>query len=156
MPSVSLPVPHSEQSRDGACLPACVRMVLAYLGDDRSEAEIALLLGTKTYGTPISRVVRLRTWGYLGDIGSLSQQELVSHLDRNTPVIARVWTGFLAYWSQATAHVVVIVGYNERQVLINDPGMPHAPVSVVWDEFLMAWAEFDETSVVIHRNSPSE
>lgn len=155
MPSVSLPVPHFEQSRDGACLPACLRMVLAYLGDHRSEAEIALLLGTKAYGTPISRVARLRAWGYLGDIGSLSQQELASHLDRNTPVIARVWTGFLAHWSQATSHVVVIVGYNERQVLMNDPGMPQAPGSIAWDEFLMAWAEFDETSVVIHRANES-
>ena len=56
------------------------------MGDDRSEAEIALLLGTKAYGTLISRVARLRAWDYLGDIGSLSQQELVSHLDHSTPI----------------------------------------------------------------------
>lgn len=153
MPSVLLPVPHFEQSRDGTCLPACVRMVLAYQGDDRTEAEIAALLGTKAYGTPISRVTRLRDWGYLGDIASLSQQELTLHLDRNTPVIVRVWTGFLSHWSQDTSHVVVVVGYDERQALINDPGTAHAPVTVAWDEFLMAWAEFDETSVVIHRIS---
>ena len=90
MPSVSLPVPHFEQSRDGACRPASVRMVLAYDGDDRAEAEIAALLGTKAYGTPISNVTKLRAWGYVSKIASLSRQELASHLDRNIPVIARV------------------------------------------------------------------
>jgi ABC-type bacteriocin/lantibiotic exporter with double-glycine peptidase domain len=153
MPSVSLQAPHFEQSRDGACLPACVRMVLAYQGDDRTEAEIAALLGTKPYGTPISHVIRLNEWGYVAVIASLSQPELTLHLDRNTPVIARVWTGFLSHWSQVTSHVVVVVGYNERQVLINDPGTAHTPMAVDWDEFLMAWAEFDEMSVVIHRIS---
>jgi predicted double-glycine peptidase len=74
-------------------------------------------------------------------------------LDRNTPVITRVWTGFLSHWNQATSHVAVIIGYDERQVLINDPGMAYAPVAVDWDEYLMAWAEFDETSVVIRRIS---
>jgi ABC-type bacteriocin/lantibiotic exporter with double-glycine peptidase domain len=156
MPSVSLPVPHFEQSRDGACLPACVRMVLAYQGDGRTEAEIVALLGTKAYGTPISYVTRLRDWGYLGDVASLSRQELTLHLDQNTPVIARVWTGFLTHWSQATSHVVAVVGYDEGQVLMNDPGMARAPVAVAWDEFLMAWAEFDETAVIIRRISPSE
>jgi ABC-type bacteriocin/lantibiotic exporter with double-glycine peptidase domain len=97
MPSVSLPVPHFEQSRDGACLPACVRMVLAYLGDDRSEAEIAALLGTKSYGTPISHVMRLRDWCHVADITALSRPELAILLDQSTPVIARVWTGFLSY-----------------------------------------------------------
>jgi hypothetical protein len=52
--------------------------------------------------------------------------------------------------------VVVVVGYDEQQVLINDPVTAHAPVAVVWDEFLMVWAEFDEVAMMIHRISPSK
>ncbi len=39
-----LSVPHFRQSVDGYCLPACARMVLAYLGINRSEAEISQVL----------------------------------------------------------------------------------------------------------------
>jgi hypothetical protein len=38
---------------------------------------------------------------------------------------------------------------------MNRPGLASAPVAIVWDEFLMALAEFDETAVVIHRGSSS-
>jgi hypothetical protein len=33
MPSDWLTIPHFKQSRDGRCLPACARMVLAYFND---------------------------------------------------------------------------------------------------------------------------
>lgn len=46
MPTASTPVPHYRQSNPGACLPACVRMVLAALGDERTEAELASVLGS--------------------------------------------------------------------------------------------------------------
>lgn len=32
-----IPVPHLQQETTYTCLPACVRMVLAYLGDNQSE-----------------------------------------------------------------------------------------------------------------------
>jgi hypothetical protein len=50
MPSVLLSVPHFEQSRDGVCLPACVRMVLAFWKKNLPEADIAQTLGTKEFG----------------------------------------------------------------------------------------------------------
>ena len=42
MPDDWLPVPHYKQSADGQCLPACVRMVLAYLGRDLTEGGAGL------------------------------------------------------------------------------------------------------------------
>lgn len=35
----SLPVPHRLQKQDGYCLPACVEMVLAYLGISASQEQ---------------------------------------------------------------------------------------------------------------------
>jgi hypothetical protein len=43
----------------------------------------------------------------------------------------------------------VVVGYDERSVFFNDPAYPNAPQRVVWNAFLAAWAEYDETAVVI-------
>ena len=149
MPSVLLPVPHFEQSRDGYCLPACVRMVLAFLGDEQTEATFVKQLGTKRYGTPIHNVERLRTRGFLVIIGTMTLAELKSYLDDGQPVIGRVWTAMLDYWDVATSHVVVAVGYDESRVFLNDPAIPASPQPVVWDAFLAAWAEYDETAVVI-------
>ncbi len=149
MPNVLLPVPHFEQSRDGSCLPACVQMVFSHLGDERSEANLAKLLGTKEYGTPIRNVESLREDRYDVQVGQLTRTELESYLSEGTPVIVRVWTTMLDYWNVTTSHVVVVVGYDETTVFLNDPAFPKAPQQVVWNAFLAAWAEYDETAVVI-------
>ena len=151
MPNVLLPAPRFEQSRDGACLPACVRMALAYGGDTREEAEVARLLGTKSYGTPISHVSRLQDWGYEVAVANLSRPKLEALLDAGVPVIARVWTPMLDYWPIDTSHVVLVVGYDEVAVFINDPAFADTTRIVPWDAFLAAWAEFDEMGVVIRR-----
>ena len=49
MPIDSLPVPLFEQESDGACLPACARMVLAYLGLAFAEAHLAQVLGFRQF-----------------------------------------------------------------------------------------------------------
>ena len=150
MPSVLLPVPHFEQRRDGTCLPACGRMVLAYWGDFRQEEELAVLLGTKTFGTPVSNAARLTTWSYAVTIvEQISRSMLETYLNDGTPVIARVWTAMLDYWQQVTSHVVVLIGYDDDHVIVNDPALPDGRCAILWDAFLAAWAEFDETAVVI-------
>ena len=149
MPSVLLPVPHFEQSRDGNCLPACVQMVLAFWGDEQTEADLVKLLGTKRYGTPIRNAQRLRQEGYEVIVGSLTRASLESYLASGQPIISRIWTAMLDHWDAITSHVVVVVGYDESSVFLNDPAFSSAPQPVVWDAFLAAWAEFDETAVVI-------
>ena len=151
MPNVLLTLPHFEQSRDGMCLPACTRMMLAYWGQTLSESRIAKILGTKAFGTPISNIERLQQQGYQIEFGSLTVEQLKGHLLNNHPVIVRVWTAMLDYWqAEATSHVVVVVGFDDNRVYLNDPALPQAPQSTSWDSFLAAWAEFDETSVVIY------
>ena len=52
-----LPVPHRRQIADGFCLPACVEMVLAYLGVDATQEQLARQMGTVLKGgTPGMRV----------------------------------------------------------------------------------------------------
>ena len=70
-------------------------------------------------------------------------------LNDGLPIIVRVWTAMLDYWPVTTSHVVVVVGYDNTFVFINDPAFAAAPQSVLWDAFLAAWAEYDETAVII-------
>lgn len=152
MPNVLLLVPHFEQSRDGYCRPACVQMVLAYWGEEQAEAALVKQLGTKRYGTPIRNAERLRENGYVVDVGSLTRAALESNLANGQPVIARVWTAMLDYWEVTTSHVVVVVGCDETAVFLNDPAISSAPQPVVWDSFLAAWVEYDETAVTIAKS----
>lgn len=92
MPSDLLSVPHFEQSRDGTCLPACVRMVLAYWGQSVTELSLARMLDTKAFGTPISNVTRLTRLGFVVEHHSLGLDQLQAYLSTGIPVITRVWT----------------------------------------------------------------
>jgi uncharacterized protein YvpB len=57
----------------------------------------------------------------------------------------------LEYWShEDTSHVVIVVGFDEAFVYLNDPALSE-PGGLLGDSFLAAWAEFDETAVVIYR-----
>lgn len=151
MPTVLLPLPHFEQSRDSRCLPACVRMTLAYWGRNLSENKLAKILGTRDFGTPISNVERLRRQGYQVEFGSLTVEALKAHLLAGRPVIARVWTKMLDYWQEEeTSHVVVVVGFDDTQVYLNDPASKEVPQPTIWQSFLAAWAEFDETAAVVY------
>lgn len=150
MPDVLLPVPHFEQGRDGYCLPACVQMVLAYLGHEKTEAELVQLLKSKSFGTPISNVSRLRGLGLQITLGAFDRAWLQSQLQVGNAVIARVWTAMLTTWIVETSHVVVVVGFDDLFVYFNDPAFTSAPQVVTWDSFLAAWAEFDETGIIIN------
>lgn len=149
MPNAWLPVPHFEQSRDGYCLPACVRMVLAYYGRYVMEQQLVTILGTHSFGGPISHVSKLQQWGYHITYQPLTVAALKSYVNGRVPVIAWVWTGMLTYANNETSHVVVVTGYDDAHVFLHDPAMLEAPQMVVWDSFLAAWAEYDEKAVVI-------
>lgn len=61
-----LAVPHFRQSSPETCLPACVRMVLAYREKEHSEPELAEALGTvRGLGTnPEGAIKGLESLGY--------------------------------------------------------------------------------------------
>ena len=65
------------------------------------------------------------------------------------PVIVAVDTAALTYWTDDTAHAVVVVGFEQDFVLVNDPEFEQAPQSVPLDEFLLAWLEHNYRQAII-------
>jgi ABC-type bacteriocin/lantibiotic exporter with double-glycine peptidase domain len=124
-------------------------MVLAYQNRQMSEQELVKILGTRSIGTPISHVNKLQAYQYRVTFRSFSEAELKNCLLQGLPVIARVWTGMLTYWTEDTFHVVVVVGYDDEQLYLNDPAFATAPQSATWNSFLAAWAEYDEVAIVL-------
>lgn len=57
-------VPHRQQSKDGACLQACARMVLASYGEEYSEEDLSTLLKSRDFGTHARNIKFLERIGY--------------------------------------------------------------------------------------------
>ncbi len=149
-----LQLPHFQQSAPGSCLPACVRMVLAYLGLERTEAEVGRILGAREYGTPSFAVQRLAVLGLRVVYGVWSIPQLLSALDAGQPVILFVRTGFLDYWQEDVAHAIVVVGVTEdQQFWLHDPAFPIGPLIASWDGLLAAWAEFSYRGAALSRGN---
>ncbi len=149
-----LSLPHFQQSAEGSCLTACVQMVLARLGLERSESEISRLLGAQPFGAPSFAVRRLDAWGLCVVYREWSVPQLLSVLEARQPVIIFVRTGFLDHWQRDVAHAVVIVGAEEGQRFwLHDPALSTGPTAVSWNGVLAAWAEFGYRGASISRET---
>jgi len=126
-------------------------MVLSYLGREVSEAKLASRLGTTELGTPGRRLLRLGSRRLRVVYGPLTLPLVYDRLDAGTPVIALVRTLFLDYWQTDLAHAVVVVGYGDRHLFLNDPVFDDAPQRATPTGFLAAWGEFDYLCGTISR-----
>ena len=141
---------HYAQTHEGACLPACARMVLAFHEIDLSESEIVKLLGSKPYGTPSFAVQRLEKLEVRVIYQEWSIAQLLAALQAGHPVILFARTAFLEYWQLDVAHAIVVVGAQENRAFwVHDPAFQQGPQRVSWDGLLAAWAEFSYRGAVI-------
>ena len=143
-----LPVPHRRQHQQADCLPACAAMVLDYLGQPIDYDDLLRLLGTTPYGTVARHVLRLMRpdLNVIYSEGSLA--DLKACLDRRLPPIALVKTGELPYWAYDTLHAVVLLGYDEAHVYVNDPVFEQTALPVPISDFELAWLEMGNRYVV--------
>lgn len=151
MPNILLPIPHHLQRNDGDCLAACAAMVLDYLGVSADYDRLLRLLGVKCYGTPGSRLNNLANLGVHVRYARGTMDELFDYLAGGQPCIVLVRTGQLPHWTYATDHAVLVVGFDEQAVYVNDPAFEQAPQRVSHADFELAWLEFDYRYAVIWR-----
>ncbi len=151
MPADSTPAPHYKQSNPGACLPACARMVLATFGDKRTEAELAVILGSYEFGTPANRVTRLEKLGYRVKYGAFTLAELRNYLEQASHLIVFVSANFLPWADFDGFHALVLTEITSTGVMLLDPALDSGPTQLSTDGFLLAWLEFDYLAAVISR-----
>jgi ABC-type bacteriocin/lantibiotic exporter with double-glycine peptidase domain len=151
MPNI-LAVPHRRQETNAGCLPACAQMILNYLGLDRSQTELAGLMGTHPQaGTPYSRITRLRS----NKINIAYQRasgldDLAKWLERQLPVIAFVQMRELPHWQgHWSQHAVVVLGLDQIAVHVLDPAASAQVIAVPVNDFVLAWEEMDWAYAVI-------
>lgn len=142
MPRRLLNVPLRRMQREADCLAACAAMVLDHLGHPVAYPELLRLLGVGEFGAPAGRLARLASRGVAVEYGEGTWETLETIIDDDQPVIVLVRTGELPYWQGVdTFHSVVIVGYDQMHVFVNDPYFGDAPQMVTRADFLLAWLE---------------
>ncbi len=143
-------VPHLEQELDYSCLAACVRMVLAFYGCERTEADLRALLKTRPGGTsPVQIIWRLPELGFGAYVQTGSQAIVHEHLTAGWPCIVHVWTQPLPYWEEEVIHALVVVELTKEGALVHDPALPTGPTSIPLEAFLHAWAATDYLTIAI-------
>lgn len=150
-----LKIPHFKQELSNSCLPACTRMLLNYFGIQKHEQEIRMLLKTKPAGTNPLNVVRLREWDVDAFVTFSNLDELKGYLTQKKPPIVLLWTGELNYWNSNEnldyLHAVVIIGYENETMLVNDPAFSEHPQSISIHEFLEAWSYSQQMLILIEK-----
>lgn len=143
--AVNLPLSHKSQKGEGYCLPACVQMVLAYLGISRSQDSIGKTLGLNPpFGVRHSHIKKLASSKVKVTHQAGTVEDISHWLEQNVPVIVFVQAGDLPHWSgNYFQHAVVVVGLARQTVYVMDPALVDGPTPVDKEAFMLAWSGLD-------------
>lgn len=150
MPKRLLPIKHFPQEADAGCLAACVQMISTFLETPILQKKLNQLFELTSLGVPLSRLTRLGRYGLRVNIHHFSDlEDLQRSVDNDNPPIIFVRTHQLSYWQEDTQHALLLIGYDDTNLFINDPAFPDAPKQIDVDELMLAWDEFDNTYATI-------
>ena len=126
-----------------SCLVISVKMVLDYHGIYRTEAEIgAVMEFDPVLGASIMNIDLLpEGWGIRTDSGEIDLEHLKQEIDHGTPVLVVVEVPYLPYRDASIRanHTLVVVGYDDEVVYVNDALIAEAPTAIPVRDFLKAW-----------------
>lgn len=153
MPKRLLRVPHLEQQRESDCLATCAAMMLGAIDIKVSYQALLKTLNVASWGTPHRNFRQLEK--LVSGIHIIYKQGVITELfqaidEGNSPTVF-LWTGELPYWTVATWHAVVVVGYDEHHFYLNDPAFDEAPQIVLHGDLDLAWIAYDSFYAVIEK-----
>ena len=147
---MKLDVPHLKQGLPYTCLPARIRMVLAYWGKEHSEEELASISGTTpVWGTnPGGAVEGLERLGYHALwFENATLERLLDLLDIGWPVIVFLRAADLPH-GRAGLHAVVVVGMEDNEIIYLDPQLDFE-TRLELSRFLRAWASLGQQGLAV-------
>jgi uncharacterized protein YvpB len=124
-------------------------MALAHLGRAVEYPQLLQLLNIKPYGAPAGNIRLLSALGATVAYSQTDVQGLETLLQQGQPVIVFVRTGDLPGWTYSTDHALLVVGYDEETLYVNDPDRAEAPQRIPRSDFELAWLERDYYYAVI-------
>jgi len=156
MPNVYIKKPHHKQEQTSSCIPACVKIMLEFFGIKLSESELRLKLKTKPSGTHIINIFTLNDepYGIYSTIEFWSLTQLKAYLEKSKlPCIVMLWTEYLNHWDSECLHSVVVHGFDDSHIIINDPNFTQKEFYVPFEDFLNAWQINDGLVILFNRSN---
>ena len=144
-------ISHQPQLKASDCLVACAAMALKHLDVRFRYNRLTKRLHTRQSGTAFRNLRYLSELNLIVKIKYGDMQTLFELIDNGIPVIARVQTEPLSYWSLGTDHAIVVVGYDDKSIWVNDPYFEDAPKRVTQTEFELAWLDGEYLYATIER-----
>lgn len=146
---------HYKQELKASCVAASALIILDYLGCPAiDEAYLRKILKTKPIGTNIANLLFLKdekNFKVEVLLEYMSIQDLNEHLvDEQIPLIVLVDTSFLSYHDIKAAHAIVVVGFENDNIIVNDPWFDEKDKTIDLDEFKYAWGKFGNLAIKIH------
>jgi hypothetical protein len=132
-------------------LPACARMILAAMSDERTEEHLARVLRSYEFGTPASRITYLTELGYKVQFGPSSFGELQAHLGDGLFPIVFMRADLLPWADFGGFHALVLTEITAIDVALFDPALDDGPTRLATDGFLLAWEELDRLAAIISK-----
>lgn len=71
------------------------------------------------------------------------------------PIIVFVDTTPRPHWKESTAHVVLVVGFDQRHVIVNDPFFEQAEIRIPQELFNRGWSKNKNYMVIIKKRKAS-
>jgi ABC-type bacteriocin/lantibiotic exporter with double-glycine peptidase domain len=137
------------QEHPASCVAACLRMVLASFGQQRSESEIRHLLGNPRFGITLTQAAdRLLAAGAVAqwhtDWGVDDLRACLRHGDYPIVGIERRFFGY-----PSATHAVVVTTVRNADVEMLDPLLGPAPHVTQLDTFATAWQSAGQEALAL-------
>jgi predicted double-glycine peptidase len=167
--AVELAVPDVNQDTDYTCSASALQGVLAYYGDDRPEATLAVELGaTPADGAPPAAIVRVAREHHLDAIArdDTTLDQLAGELAARRPVIVdlQAWADPpRTQWSDdwADGHYVVLIAIDGDTLVFEDPSLAGKRATLSAAELETRWHDEDaqrrhaHTAILFHTAAPA-
>jgi ABC-type bacteriocin/lantibiotic exporter with double-glycine peptidase domain len=147
---MKLNVPHFRQQTPYTCLPACVRMVLAYQGQHHDELELAEVLETiPVFGTPTDKVEpALRQLGYRSRwFENATTTKMQEVLAQSWPVIIFVFASDLPHGNSGL-HALVLIELTAQRAVFLDPSLDDE-LTLKTSFFQRVWSRLNNQGMVV-------
>jgi ABC-type bacteriocin/lantibiotic exporter with double-glycine peptidase domain len=117
-------------------------MVLAYIGMVRTEKEVMKACGTTELGTTSMQISEaFQKFGVkASSVKNANIDDLKHEIQERRPVIVLIDPSHIYGGISGFGHFVVIVGFNDKEIIYHDPDEPHGESMKCDPEtFLLAW-----------------
>ncbi len=150
---MKLNIPYFRQEKNTTCGVACLRMAMAFFGEDVEEFDLEEACETSWLGNTCGELVQcIKKYGFEAEeVENITIDYIKTNLRKNHPIIAQLDPAILYGGLEGFGHFVVITGIQDDKVYYNDPDMDAEMTQSITD-FLKAWNKFSFKGVRIWKS----